>query len=279
MRSRALLHSVILLLVLCCVATGLSQEKAKTLTPEMVVDLKFVSDVKMDPSGKKIAYILNIPRSPEDKPGKRWTELWVASVDGTTRQFTSSDYRTAMEPEWSPDAQRIAFRSKPVDTDEKIQVYIIPVNGGEATPITDSKSGVRAFRWSPDGKWIAYTATEPKTEEEMKDEKKGRDWNVVDHNYKHHRLWAVEVASGEAHKVIEKDMTVWSFEWSPDSEKIVVQASETPKVDASYMFKDLYSVPVKSGELTLLTKTEGKLGSMAWSPDGKKIAFLGGVDR
>ncbi|NIR49594.1 S9 family peptidase, partial [candidate division KSB1 bacterium] len=28
----------------------------------------------------------------------------------------------------------------------------------------------------------------------------------------------------------------------------------------------------------LLTKTEGKLGNMAWSPDGKTIAFLGGVD-
>lgn len=265
--------------LLLFVGTGLPQDKTKTLTPEMVVALRFVSDVKMDPSGKNIAYIFHKPRSPEDKPGGKWSELWVASLDGAKRQFTSSDYRVASMPEWTPDGRAIAFRSKRVGTDDRIQVYMIPFHGGEATQITHSKSAVRSFRWSPDGRWLAYTATDGKTEEEKEAEKRGRDWKVVDRHFRHHRLWALEIASGVAHEVVKSDITVWRFEWGPNSERLLVQASTTPKTDASYMFKTLYTVSVKDGELSPLTTTPGKLGSMAWSPNGEMIAFLGGVDK
>ncbi len=261
------------------VVAGLAQESGATLTPEMLVQLEFVSGVTMAPDGEHIAYILNKPRALDEKPGPRWTELWVASVEGKLRRFTSSAYRTASDPQWSPDGRRIAFRSKRFDSKEHTQVYVISLDGGEAVRLTDSESSVRLFRWSPDGKWIAYVAAEPKTKEEKEAEKKGRDWTEVDKHYKHLRLWLVDPATKEARRLIEKDVSVWSLEWSPDSRQLVVQASPTPKTDDSYMFKRLYTVSVDDGKLKPLTETEGKLGPMAWSPDGRNIAFLAGVDR
>jgi dipeptidyl aminopeptidase/acylaminoacyl peptidase len=37
----------------------------------------------------------------------------------------------------------------------------------------------------------------------------------------------------------------------------------------------LHTIPAAGGELTLLARTEGQLGSMAWSPDGGYLAFVG----
>jgi dipeptidyl aminopeptidase/acylaminoacyl peptidase len=45
------------------------------------------------------------------------------------------------------------------------------------------------------------------------------------------------------------------------------------------MFKKIY-IASRNAHMPpkVLTETKGKLGNMAWSPDGKSIAFLGGVD-
>lgn len=278
--TRKKLLGFLILLALICTAhlLAFASDETKVITPEMVVDLKFVTSVTMDPTGHNIAYILHRSKSPEDKPGGRYSELWVASIKGEIRQFTYKPL-TASSPAWSPDGKKIAFLSKRAAYDEKTQVYIIPLDGGEAKQVTDSQTSIRNFHWSPDGKWIAYTAPDPKTNEEKKAEKEGRDWEVVDQSYKHHRLWVMEVATVEAHQVVKSGMSVWNYEWSPDSKQLVVQASKTPKIDDYYMFKRLYTVAIEDGELKSLTTTEGKLGKMAWSPDGKWIAFLGGVDK
>lgn len=278
--TRKKLLGFMVLLTLICTARLLAfaGDESKIITAEMVVDLKFVSNVTMDPTGANIAYILNFARDAEDKPGHRYSELWVVSINGENRQYTYKPL-SASSPAWSPDGKKIAFLSKREAYNEKTQVYVIPLDGGEAKQVTNSETSVRKFLWSPDGKRMAYTATDAKTEEEEEAEKQGRDWDVVDQDYKHHRLWAIDLASGETHKVVKGAMSVWDFEWSPDSQKLVVQASKTPKTDDSYMFKGLYTVPVEGGELKPLTTTEGKLGKMAWSPNGKRIAFLAGVDK
>lgn len=270
--------NLLTLLLLALSLNAQKVEKTKTLTPEMVVDLKYASDVAMAPDGQNVAYILEYARNPQDDPGERYSELWVVSTSGDNRQFTYQP-ATAFSPAWSPDGQKIAFLSKKEPYDDKTQVYVIPYNGGEAKPITDSPTKVRNFRWSPDGKWIAYTATEPKSEAQKQAEKSGQDWEVPDQSYLHHRLWALDLASGKTHQIVESNMSVWEFEWSPDGSTLVIQASPTPKIDDSYMFKKLYTIPHQGGEPTLLTDTEGKLGTMAWSPDGKWLAFLAGIDQ
>ncbi len=40
--------------------------------------------------------------------------------------------------------------------------------GGEPEQITEAKTGVSSFRWSPDGGRIAYTMQDPNSEEEEK---------------------------------------------------------------------------------------------------------------
>ncbi len=245
------------------------------LTPEMVVNLKQAFQVAIDPAGQKIAYVVAVPREESDEPGGSYTEIWVVPFrGGEPRQYTAKPVN-AWAVSWSPDGKLLTFLSYQEQFDPHTQVYGLPVDGGAPRLLTHHENGVSQYRWSPDGRWIAFISRDPQTEEEKKARKTGEDWIVYDTDYKFPRLYVVNVETGEEHRVFEEDLAVWEVEWAPDSKTLVFQATEKPLTDDSYMFKKIYTVPAEGGKPTVLCPTEGKLGDMAYSPDGRQFAFIG----
>src|SRR5262249_57543017 len=59
-------------------------------------------------------------------------------------------------PKWSPDGKTIAFLSA---RGGDSQVYLLPLEGGEAHAITKLSSGADIVKWSPDGKTIMFTSS------------------------------------------------------------------------------------------------------------------------
>jgi dipeptidyl aminopeptidase/acylaminoacyl peptidase len=268
-----------LCIILLVAAAAFAQQQA--LTPEMVVGLKSAGNVTLDPTGRNVAYTVSAPRGVDEEPGGNYSELFVISASGpagSERQFTRRPANVS-SVQWSPDGKVIYFLSKRKEFNEQNQVYRIAVDGGEAQIVTRAGNGVRQFRLSPDGAWLAYTMTDAATDVEKKAVKIGDDERVVDRNFKHHRLYVQPVNESEA-KALTGEMTVWEFEWSPESRHLVFQASPTPRTDDSYMFKKIYVIAREGQGMNgmPLTETKGKLGHMAWSPDGLQIAFLAGVD-
>lgn len=250
---------------------------AGEITPEIILNLKSVSQPRLDPSCQYVAYVLRLPRSEEDEPGGRYSEIWVASLEGgEPRQFTSKPVN-AWAPHWTADGREISFLSKRDDYDKSTQVYLIPVDGGEARILTHHETGIKSYRWSPDGRWIAFTAVDAKSEEEKSGEEEGRDWIVMHEDEKFTRLWIYDTETGESELLYRDDLNVWSYRWSPDSRSIFFQAADRPGADPSLMFKKIYQIPIRGSKPKLVTETEGKLGDMTISPDGSNLAFLGAV--
>jgi dipeptidyl aminopeptidase/acylaminoacyl peptidase len=262
------------LLVIAILVSQLAQAQEKVLTPELILTLRNVADAQVSPDGTNIVFQVSRPRRDDEKPGPAISELWmIPARGGEPVRFTYND-KSDRAPQWSPDGKQIAFLSQRGES-STTQVYVIPITGGEAMQITRAETSVGAFRWSPDGSRIAYVVTDPKTKEETQAEREGRDWIVADRNYKHTRLFVVDVKTKESHRVIKADLTVHEFDWSPDGKQFIVGTTETPLVDDAYMRVKLQIVSAEGGEPRALAPTEGKLSNARWSPDGKWIAWLG----
>src|SRR5450432_2590984 len=130
----------------------MTQEK-RTVEPADLFRLKFVTGGQFSPDGKRVAYtITHIDAEKE----KEYGAIWVMTLNsGETRQYTSGTAKDD-SPTWSPDGRQIAFMSTRGD---KPQIYVIPIDGGEARAVTSLKQGVAGGpSWSPDGKQIAFGA-------------------------------------------------------------------------------------------------------------------------
>ncbi|MBI1357849.1 MAG: hypothetical protein GC160_26225 [Acidobacteria bacterium] len=66
-------------------------------------------------------------------------------------------YRTS--PQWSHDGKRVLYASH--RGSQHVNLYVLPVAGGEPYQLTFGRYDHFDPRWSPDGEWIAYIANEP----------------------------------------------------------------------------------------------------------------------
>ncbi len=255
-----------------CWATA--QDQA-TLTPEIVESLRSVAQAVISPDGTKVACVLSVPREPAEEPGPSHAEIWVISFEGGVARPYVAGAGRATSIAWSPDGSELAFLS---DRGDGTQVFAIPIEGGEARPLTSSTTSISTYRWSPDGGSIAYVASDPLGEEEQAAHDAGRDWRVVDWDYRHRRIHVVDLEGGEDRVVTPAEYTVWAFNWSPCGRYFVIAASDIPTTDASYMFKHICVVDIADGSRRLLCATEGKRGTPAWSPGGGAITWNGAVD-
>ncbi|MFQ5627418.1 MAG: alpha/beta fold hydrolase [bacterium] len=268
-------HSKSILLVLLFIFTVTRLSNAQHLTPEMVVDLKVVTSVAMQPQGELIAYSLRVPRSADDGRGGSFSEIWVVPTrGGEARQFTQKPV-SAFAPAWTPDGQQITFLSRRPSYDKNTQVYAISAAGGEAVQLSHAPRSISSYALSPDGKRLAYRMRDAEPDEIQKQKKMGFDQQVEDTWTTITRVHVENLETGESHLVTKDDVHVLAFSWSPDGKQILYRASERPFTDDRYMFTDNYVVSADGGSGKLIFDTDGKLGNPAFSPDGKHIAWLG----
>lgn len=286
MRS-VLRFAVVSMLWGCAVATpahaaapaGKRATTARTehITPEMIADLESVGEVALSPDGRRVAFVKRVPRAQHDGPSTMVRALFVVDAGkGAPRQFTFEP-DAASAPAWSPDGQQIAFIGRRKG-DAAAQIYVVAADGGNARPLTKLKSSVRELQWSPDGRSLAYTTDVAPTEQEQAAQDVGRDHVVGDVEGTRRQLFVMPIDGDEAKAITPRDFHVERVRWSPKGDAFALVGGERADVDGTMMYGGVYRVAAAGGKPTRLCDTAGKLGELAWSPDGRTIAFLGASD-
>ena len=228
--------------LLALLAAGLlAAAGSKRLTIEDTLAIQAVGAPKVSPDGKTVAYTL----SEWDRArNRRVSHIYVVSADGGPSRKLTNGERGESAPEWSPDGARIAFLAdrsvaspdragapaapEAPDTPGRArggaQIWIIPVNGGEADKLTEGDTGVSALVWSPDAKRIAYlTRDEPKDKADREKKRRDRfDAVVVEKEYLYAHLWVIELDSKKKKRLTEGAFSVAGPQWSPDGRWIEI---------------------------------------------------------
>ncbi len=250
---------------------GASTAQAQ-LSPEDVTDIRQVGQVVMHPQGTHVAYTLRIPRYSDEEIGGDYLEVHVLEVETGDILPVVTKPRSASALSWVPGTNRIAFLTIDPDHHNRPQVYSMDVNGGDLTRHTSAPEGVMAYAFSSDPSLLAYTMRSPWPEEVQRRRGQGFDMEVADENERHVRLWIQD--SDQARVITRDDMTVWDFEWAPDNHQLAVRMTYGTGLDDEMMFSEILRVSIRDGEPDLLAESQGKVGQLAWSPDGSRFAFL-----
>lgn len=266
---KALATALTLVIIFAFTAT------AQTWEPEMHLKFKAVGAPRVSPDGKRMVYTVNEAVMTADK-SEFVTQIWMANL--VTKQNTQLTYgdKSSTNAKWSPDGNWIAFLSN--RKDNRNNLYLLNVNGGEAEPLTEQKSAVTNFDWSPDGRSIAFTMSDTKSDEEEKNDKGKNDWRWIDENVKMARLYVLPIqkdANGkrEPRKLTTANYHVNDFDWSNDGSRIAFSHVKSPVVN-DWPTADVSIIEVASGNVTALANTKAAENSPRYSPDGKSIAVI-----
>ena len=252
---------------------------AEVFTPEDVARVRWVSSAVISPDGERIAYVLGVPRQPfEGENGPAWGELHVVDADGHSRPFVTGEVNVSAV-KWTLDGEGISFLAKRGE-DEHKSLYVISVDGGEARNILAHETDITSYDWSPDGRQVAFLAREAKFDERLDLEEQGFDQEVFEEQLQFVRVWIATPEDDEAEpRMLELAGSASELHWSPAGARLAIALAPTPLVDDSYMRRKVHVVDVELGTVLARFDNPGKLGQVAWSPDGKHLAMISAEDR
>jgi len=255
------------LLLLCPAAL------AQKWTPDTVVKVKPVAEVRVSPDGSRVVYTVSEPMMADDK-SEVVRQIWMARSDGSENAQLTFGEKSSNDPHWLPDAGGFVFTSR---RSGKPQLYLLRLRGGEAEPLTSGKLEVAAFEISPDGKSIAFTASDVKEDEEKKAKAK-EDYRWIDEDLGFRRLYVMAIdGERKPRKLVGGDFSVGGdgtvIDWSPDSKWIAYERLKTPSPN-EWPTADLLMVNAESGEIRAVAATGAAELAPRFSPDGKWLAYV-----
>ena len=214
------------------------------------------------PDGQQIAFTRN------EDVGEFTTfsddDVFVMDADGDdAHQLTPErDGKHAGQPAWSPDGRQIVYiQGANVPTGQPSRpgsLFVMDANGGNVRRLTRGDADVDPA-WSPDGKEIAY----------------GHCFGIESPTFCTLDLFVMDVATGASRQLTRTPFFYEAgYAWSPDSSRIAF-TRWTPPADVMPLAR-IYAIDRGGTGETLLHEHENYVGglySLAWSPDGRTLAF------
>jgi dipeptidyl aminopeptidase/acylaminoacyl peptidase len=178
-------------------------------------------------------------------------------------------------PVWSPDGSAMAL----ISTDGKAGTATVHVlRDGKLKPVATVKGVANTVRWSPDGRQLAFLATVGAKKMTGAVEAGARQIGEIGvaEQEDEQRIAVVSSGGGEVKLVSPADTFIYEYDWTPDGRGFVVTSAKG-NGDNNWWIATLGHVDAASGKLRVLAAPKMQMNMPHVSPDGKTVAFIGGL--
>ncbi|HWG21089.1 MAG TPA: S9 family peptidase [Terracidiphilus sp.] len=253
---------------------------------------RMVGQVAVSPDAKELAWTVG---------GRGGGQILVAPMDDLkkTQRVTAAtkpdQHCAENNVAWEPDSRAVAFFSDCAANDGQMDLYLSKLDGAAAQRLTQLKGYVHAAAFSPDGKSVAFLYVEGATRPAgALAAMKPPSGVIGEEGVEVQRVGVVDVDAKEPTTPVMATpdrLHVYEFDWAPDSKGLAYVAADPPGENNWWVAK-LYTetlngkrwIFVWSQPKAILAPADvsGPLHGLQiavprWSPDGRTIAFIGGL--
>jgi acylaminoacyl-peptidase len=244
----------------------------------------YVGQVAVSPDGKRLAWTEGTSDG---------TEILLAPLDNLTMTQVVSAAQPGKSCEegavaWAPDSSAMAFLSDCAHQGSgQYDLYLSHLDGQPAQKLTELHGYVHSPAFSPDGKEIAFYYVPGSMRPAGALAAQPLETGVIGKT--HSEVQRIAVVEADASQpaaptlVSPANLHVYEFNWAPDSKAMAYIAADPPGENNWWVAK-LYTQALGGAAKAVLNPSEvaGPLHGLQiavprWSPDGKRIAFIGGL--
>jgi dipeptidyl aminopeptidase/acylaminoacyl peptidase len=247
---------------------------------------KSIRETDLSPDGKLIAWNASgegIQLAPLDDPSH------PSHITACAEGQRGSESSLA----WSPDSKHLAFFSD-CTADKKTAIFIAdPATETSPRQLAPIDGFAKSLQYSPGGKFLSFLYVEGATRPSGALAAMKPPSGVIGvEDLEVQRVAAVDASSGQLVQITPENLHIYEFDWSPDS-KTLTYIGAPPPGENNWWVAKLYThslcLPPMMCRTSPLPKvlfdpntTPGPLHGLQiavprWSPDGSKIAFIGGI--
>ena len=254
----------------------------RPLTAEDLTRLNVITKTEISPDENRVAYTLE---SISADKRKYFSHIYMLDLQsGESKQYTHGEVNDRGLA-WSNDGNQLTFVST---RDKKTGIYIMPADGGAEKQIIEMDGAFTSLMWTPAGKEIVFLFRYNDSHK-IKDDKKKKEAPLYRHiTTMHYRsdgegflpgdkfhIWKVNIESKQATQITKGRYDDMTPALSPDGKLIAFVSNKNRFAEYNPQKIDLYIVPTKGGKIRQVPAPEGPKFAPSFSPDGKKIAYLG----
>jgi dipeptidyl aminopeptidase/acylaminoacyl peptidase len=241
---------------------------------------RYLGQVAVSPNGEHLAWV-------EDG------EIHLAPLGNldNSRQITAatSPDQACREDDlaWSPDSSALAFFSDCAQPGQQSDLYLASLDAGPPRRLTELHGYVRLPAFSPDGTRIAFLYVEGATRPAGALAAMKPFAGVIgEDGVEVQRVAVAQTGVSAPAKpaiVSPPDLHVYEFDWSPGSKSLAYIAADPPGENNWWVARLYTQMPGAAPKVVLdPATTSGPLHSLQiavprWSPNGRSIAFIGGL--
>jgi Tol biopolymer transport system component len=242
------------------------------------------------PSGTELAYLVAAPRRTE-------VEIVSLGTQATRRVTLEVGEMSAMDLSWSPDGRFFAYAVGAGTRSLVSQVWLLPLAGGPAVPITDGLNNDRWPTWAADARSLFLTSDRG-GDTDLWQQRVAPDGRPADEPHpvtaglgirsavlssdglrvaytKGRRianLWRVPILGdrratwSDAEQLTFEQAFIESVDLAPDGRRLLIGSDRSGN-------HDVWLMSLPTGELTRVTTDPAADWGPRWSPDGRSLVF------